>query len=259
MKVLYFDCISGAAGDMLVASLLDSGVDFEKIKEDINKLNLNVELKLEEKEVNGIKAKRFIVIENEHHHEHDHDNEHSHEHENGHHHHRTFKDIRQMIEESSLNDFIKNLSIKIFEKIASAEAKVHGKSIEDVAFHEVGAVDSIVDIVSFASCIDFIKPDQILFSNLYDGKGLTKSMHGIIPIPAPAVLEIAKQNNLPIGIRNIEMELITPTGIGIAAAVAEGFCDMPLMVIEKIGYGAGSRELKTPNVIRVVFGEKKTQ
>ncbi|ACM60729.1 hypothetical protein B0S90_1931 [Caldicellulosiruptor bescii] len=246
--ILYFDAISGLAGDMLVASLIDCGVDFEYIKSAISLLKLDVELSVEEKFVNGIKAKRFIV--NTQSHEHDH-------HSDSTHHHRTFKDIKKMLIESSLPEAVKEMSIKIFEKIALAEAKVHGKNPEEISFHEVGADDSIVDIVAFSLCIDNLKPEKIVFSPLCDGRGFTKSMHGIIPVPAPAVLEIARQNGIPLSTKDIESELITPTGIGIAAAVASSFSQMPNMTIEKIGYGAGTKELPIPNVVRAIVGKKK--
>jgi len=246
--ILYFDAISGVAGDMLVASLIDCGVDFEYIKSNISLLKLDVELSVEEKFVNGIKAKRFIVNTNSHSHEHLSDSTH---------HHRTFKDIKKMLIESSLPETVKEMSIKIFEKIALAEAKVHGKEMEDVSFHEVGADDSIVDIVAFSLCIEYLKPEKIIFSPLCDGRGFTKSMHGIIPVPAPAVLEIARQNSIPISTNDIESELITPTGIGIAAAVASSFSQMPSITIEKIGYGAGTKELPIPNVVRAIVGKKK--
>lgn len=239
--IIYFDCISGVSGDMLVSSLIDAGVDFQIIKDNISQLNLDVDINVKDVDVNGIKAKKFNVILQNHHH----------------HHHRKFQIIKEMIINSKLNDNIKSLSIKIFEKIASAEAKIHGSEIDDVRFHEVGADDSIVDIVAFATCIDYLKPEEIIFSKLFDGKGFTNSMHGIIPVPAPAVLEIAHQNNIPIGVRNIDEELITPTGIGIAAAVANRFEDMPLLTLNSIGYGAGSKSLKIPNCLRAIIGEKK--
>lgn len=246
--IIYFDAPSGIAGDMLVASLIDAGVDFEYVKENIESLNLDVKLELEEKFVNGIRAKRFIVSSHNdnHHHNHVHND-----------HHRSFKDIKELIKGSSLNENVKELSVEIFEKIAQAEAAVHGKTVDEVRFHEVGAADSIVDIVAFSLCIDYLKPEGIYFSPLFDGRGFAKSMHGIIPIPAPAVLEIARLNNIPLGTFDIDSELITPTGIGIAAAISKGFVQMPQMLIEKIGYGSGIKELSIPNVVRAIIGEKK--
>lgn len=241
--VIYFDAPSGISGDMLVGSLIDAGVDFGYIKSNIDLLGLDVEIEVKEKMVNGIKTKRFVVNVLNHHHDHDH-------------HHRTFKDIKRLLQESKLSEFVKDLSFKIFEKIAKAEAAVHGRDVEQVAFHEVGADDSIVDIVAFSLCIEYLKPQEILFSPLSDGRGFTKSMHGIIPVPAPAVLEIARQNGILLATVDIDTELITPTGIGIAAAVANGFMNMPRMQIEKIGYGSGTKDLPIPNVVRAIIGKK---
>ncbi|MCS7233142.1 MAG: nickel pincer cofactor biosynthesis protein LarC [Synergistetes bacterium] len=236
--IIYFDAKSGVAGDMLVASLIDAGVDFGYLLSGIESLGLKVKVSLEEKSVNGIKAKRFIVKASEEHH------------------HRSFKDIVRLIERSSLDDGVKGLSLKIFEKIAQAEAKIHGVDVEDVEFHEIGADDSIADIVGFSLCINYLKPDVILFSPLFDGRGFTKSMHGLIPVPAPAVLEIARLNNIPLGTIDVESELVTPTGIGIAATVSKGFTSMPYMRIKSIGYGAGTKVLSIPNLLRAVLGEE---
>lgn len=237
--ILYFDAKSGVAGDMLVASLIDAGVDFEYVASGISSLGLNIKLALEEKLVSGIKAKRFVVelLQRPHHH-------------------RSFRDIVRLIKESSLEEEVKRLSIQVFERIAQAESKVHGVPLEDVEFHEIGADDSIADIVAFSLCLNYLKPEIVLFSPLFDGKGFTKSMHGLIPVPAPAVLEIARLNNIPLGSVDIESELITPTGIGIAATVSKGFTSMPYMKIKSIGYGAGTKELPIPNFLRAILGEK---
>lgn len=237
--ILYFDAKSGVAGDMLIASLIDAGVDFEYVASGISSLGLNLDLDLEEKSINGIRAKRFVVKVSE-----------------RQHHHRSFRDIVKLIEESPLEDKVKRLSIQTFQKIAQAESKVHGVPLEDVEFHEIGADDSIADIVGFSLCLNYLKPDIILFSPLFDGRGFTNSMHGLIPVPAPAVLEIARLNNIPLGSIDIESELITPTGIGIAATVSKGFTSMPYMKIKSIGYGAGTKELPIPNLLRAILGEE---
>ncbi|WAM33021.1 LarC family nickel insertion protein [Caldicellulosiruptor morganii] len=244
--IIYFNAPSGISGDMLVSSLIDAGVDFEYLKSNIDLLGLDVEIGIKEKTVNGIKAKSFVVDVLHHHHNND----------QGHHHHRTFKDIKKLLQESKLQETVKDLSLKIFEKIAKAEAAVHGMDIEEVAFHEVGADDSIVDIVAFSLCMEYLKPQEVLFSPLCDGRGFTKSMHGIIPVPAPAVLEIARQNGIPLATLDIDSELVTPTGIGIAAAVSNGFVNMPRMQIEKIGYGSGTKDLPIPNIVRAIIGKK---
>lgn len=238
--IVYFDAKSGLAGDMLVASLVDAGVDFEYVSSGIASLGLKIDIALEERVVNGIRAKRFVVKRKE----------------EGHHHHRSFRDIVKLIEGSKLDRKVKDLAISVFEKIAQAESKVHGIGLEDVTFHEVGADDSIADIVGFSLCVNYLKPEKILFSPLFDGKGFTNSMHGLIPVPAPAVLEIARMNGIPLGSVDIESELVTPTGIGIAAVVSKGFTSMPYMKISSIGYGAGTRELPIPNLLRAIVGDE---
>jgi uncharacterized protein (TIGR00299 family) protein len=217
--------------------------------------------------------------EEEEHHHHDHDHDHDHEHEHEHHHHeshdrhhevavahthshnsehehRSYKNIVSMIEGSSLNENVKNISKKIFSIIGEAEGKIHGKPLEEVHFHEVGAVDSIVDIVGTAICIDALKPDKIVFSKIPLSKGFVKCQHGMFPLPAPASLEILK--NVPVYFTDIKFELVTPTGAGIIKALADGYDDSGDMTIEKIGYGLGKKTYEKPNVLRVyLYNEKK--
>lgn len=237
--LLYFDVSSGIAGDMLVASLVDAGVDFEYVRSGVISLGLDVELELKEKLVNGIRTKRFIV-----------------ERKSEHHCHRSLRDIMEIIDRSDLPESVKELSYRIFERIAQAEAKVHGVALEEVEFHEIGADDSIVDIVAFSLCMEYLKPEEVYFSPLFDGKGFVKSMHGLIPVPAPAVLEVARIGAVPIGTIDIDTELITPTGIGIASVVSKGFTPMPYMRIKSIGYASGAKDLSIPNVLRAIIGEK---
>ncbi len=252
-KVLYFDCFSGISGDMTIGALLDLGVDKEKFLLELDKLSIDgysIEIKRGQK--NGISGTDFNVILEHHHHDHDHEDHHHH-----HHDHRNLHDINHIIEESSLEERVKNLSKKIFGLVAEAEAKVHGKPIEEVHFHEVGAVDSIVDIVGTAICIDMLKVDKIYASPLQVGSGFVECAHGIIPIPAPATMEILK--GIPIYNNNIKTELVTPTGGAIVKALATEFGDIPNMKLEAVGYGLGKRDLKIPNMLRVSMGLKKNQ
>jgi uncharacterized protein (TIGR00299 family) protein len=161
-----------------------------------------------------------------------------------------------MIDNSSLNDNVKHLSKKIFRIIGEAEGKIHGRPLEEVHFHEVGAVDSIVDIVGTAICIDALKPDKIVFSRIPLSKGFVKCAHGLFPLPAPASLEILK--DVPVYFTDVKFELVTPTGAGIVKALADGFEDSGDMVIEKIGYGLGKKTYEKPNVLRTyLYSEKK--
>jgi uncharacterized protein (TIGR00299 family) protein len=208
-----------------------------------------------------------------HHHNHDHEHDHEHHHHDGHdhhheaaaahthshdseHEHRSYKNIVSIIDGSSLNENVKNISKKIFSIIGEAEGKIHGKPLEEVHFHEVGAVDSIVDIVGTAICLDALKPDKIVFSKIPLSKGFVKCQHGMFPLPAPASLEILK--NVPVYFTDIKFELVTPTGAGIIKALADGYDDSGDMTIEKIGYGLGKKTYEKPNVLRVyLYDEKK--
>jgi uncharacterized protein (DUF111 family) len=198
-------------------------------------------------------------VEHAHSHEHDHDHEecsgHDHDHEHHHEHeHRAYADIRAMLEASELSPFVKKHALSIFRRIAIAEGKIHGKSPEDVHFHEVGAFDSIADIVMTCVGIESLGVTKIVASSLHDGHGTVECAHGTFPVPAPATLEILR--GIPLGQIDVPHELITPTGAAIVAEFAESFGPMPTLKIEKIGYGLGKRDLDTrPNVLRAVLGE----
>lgn len=276
MKVLYFDCFSGISGDMTLGALLDLGVSQEHLVESLKALKLEGEYHLDiRKELkNGIMGTRVdVVLHHEIQHEHMREHEHEHSHEHGHHHHhdeaaaahihshshehvhRSYKSIVEMIEGSTLNEHVKALSKDIFTVIGEAEGKIHGKPLEEVHFHEVGAVDSIVDIVGAAICIDALKPDQIIFSKIPLSKGFVKCQHGMFPLPAPACLEILK--DVPVYFTDVKFELVTPTGAGIIKALSDGFDDSGDMTIEKIGYGLGKKTYEKPNVLRVYLYDKK--
>ncbi len=195
-----------------------------------------------------------------HHADHHHDGEHSHAHSHIHVHshdgvgvQRNFREIKELIENSELSQSVKDTALKIFEKLAMAEGKIHGISPEQVHFHEVGAVDSIVDIVGTAICIDMLKPDVIMASPVNVGGGFVKCQHGIFPVPAPATLELLK--GIPVYSKNARGELVTPTGAAILSTLCQEFAEFPSMVIEKIGYGLGKRDYEMPNCLRVCWGE----
>jgi pyridinium-3,5-bisthiocarboxylic acid mononucleotide nickel chelatase len=197
----------------------------------------------------------------DHHHEHGHDHAHNHDHhhEHGHkhqqdHHHRSYSDIVRMIESSELAAEVKETSLKIFRKIGEAEGHIHGVSIEKVHFHEVGAVDSIIDIVGAAILLHQLGIKKIKSSPIPVGSGRIHIDHGIYPVPAPATLEILK--GVPIEQSNVRFELTTPTGAAIVAVLAEEFCTIPSMEVQEIGYGAGTKTfIDRPNVLRVIIGE----
>ena len=257
MKVLYFDCFSGISGDMTIGSLLDLGIEEKELRSELSKLHLDAyEIKVEKKLKNGIMGTSFnVILSNEEHHHHHHDNDnHCHDHDH-HHNHRNLRDIEDIIDKSSLNDNVKNMSKKIFRIVAEAEGKIHGSTPEDVHFHEVGALDSIVDIIGTAICIDQLKPDKIVFSKLPFSRGFVKCQHGVIPLPAPATLEIVK--GLPIYFSDAPIELVTPTGAAIAKALGNEFGDMESMHIEKIGYGLGKGDYKVANALRTILFDIK--
>ena len=196
-----------------------------------------------------------------HNHGHNHEQEHNHSHQQNHNHHhdhshnaRNLMDIEQLIDSSSLNSDVKQLSKKVFREIALAEAKVHNKPVEEVHFHEVGAVDSIVDIVGAAICLHLLKIDRVYSSPLHDGKGFVECQHGRLPVPVPAVMEMLTNSNIPYIVEDINGELVTPTGIGIIKCLAHSFGNMPQMSIEKVGYGAGKRDIGRLNALRCVMG-----
>ncbi|WP_331488046.1 nickel pincer cofactor biosynthesis protein LarC [Caminicella sporogenes] len=249
MKILYYDCFSGISGDMNLGALIDLGVDTDYLLKELSKLGLNseYEIKIEKKNKNGIEGTKVDVIL-QHEHKKHHDKKHHH------HVHRNLKDIEEIINSSTLNDSIKKLSISMFMKIAEAEAKVHGKTLYEVHFHEVGAIDSIIDIVGAAICIDYLKPDKIAASHVQVGGGFVECAHGLIPVPAPATVEILK--GIPIKSGIVSFETTTPTGAAILAVNVDEFTDKVDMAIEKVGYGVGSRDLEIPNVLRVYLGKE---
>jgi uncharacterized protein (TIGR00299 family) protein len=243
MKIAYFDCFAGISGDMTLGALVDAGADFEALKAELGKLGLHeFEVTLDRVTKRGISASDITV--HTHHHEHDHHHGHSHG--------RAFSDIRQLIEGSGLSDGVKQRSIAIFTRLGEAEAKIHAKSIEEIHFHEVGAVDAIVDIVGACICLELLGITQLYCSPIPTFTGMVEIAHGKFPLPAPATVEILK--GAPWRELGIEGEIVTPTGAAIVATLAEGFGVMPAMSIESTGYGAGKKDFGIPNVLRVVVG-----
>ncbi|HHY25129.1 MAG TPA: nickel pincer cofactor biosynthesis protein LarC [Clostridiaceae bacterium] len=269
MKVLYFDCFSGISGDMVLGALIDLGIDVEVFKNELQKLGLDdFDISVEKKMKSSITVTDVDVLIKEkghdHVHNHGYEKEQHHDHgceeghHGGHHHHhasaRNLADIEKIIDDSSLKDSVKQLSKKIFSEIARAEAKVHNKPVSDVHFHEVGAIDSIVDIVGAAICIDLLNVDRIYSSPLHDGTGFIECQHGKLPVPVPAVMEMLTESKIPYIIEDVNTELITPTGIGIIKTIASGFGTMPPMTVDRVGYGAGKRETGRFNALRCVLG-----
>ena len=173
--------------------------------------------------------------------------------------HRNLHDIEKIINDSSLSAYVKTISLKIFREVALAEASVHGKTLEEVHFHEVGAIDSIVDIVGAAICLEMLAVDGVYASALHDGQGTIECAHGVMPVPVPAVMAMLKDSGIPLVIEDVNTELITPTGMAIVKSIAQSFGKMPSMEVESIGYGLGKRETGKFNALRAVVGEVGTR
>jgi len=237
MKIAYFDCFSGISGDMTVGALLDAGLKIETLEKELKKLGLSgYQLEVNKVVKKGISATQFKVKIKEEGVE------------------RRFKDILDILEKSKLDEEIKKETKKIFFNIAQAESKIHRKDIDKIHFHEIGGLDSIIDITSAVIGIKTLGIEEIHSSALPVGKGFVKCAHGVIPVPAPATLELLK--NIPTYSGGIESEMITPTGAAIIGTLAKSFGERPLMKIERIGYGAGEKEFTIPNLLRVSIGEK---
>lgn len=261
-RKLYLECYSGISGDMTVAALTDLGVEEAFLRQELAKLHLDgYEIKISRTKKNQITAADFDVILKEDGEMHGHSHDHSHPgegHEHSHSHsHNSYKEISELISQSELNSRVKEMSLKIFHVIAEAEAKVHGMPVDQVHFHEVGAVDSIVDVVGAAVCIDLLAVDRVIVSPLSEGCGHVHCAHGQMPVPVPAVANIAAARKVPLVMTGIPGELVTPTGIAIASAAAEAFQVPSQMNILRIGYGAGKKDLPgQANVLRAYLLEE---
>lgn len=237
-KALYLDCFAGISGNMLLGALIDIGTPEELLRTELAKLPLSgYELKIVRVDKGGINALYLDVQVDEH----------------GHHH-RNLADIIAIIDGSTLTPAVQKTSKQIFTRLAEAEAKVHGVSINEIHFHEVGAVDSIIDIIGIAWALDYLNIKQIYASRLHVGSGFVKCAHGLIPVPAPATAELLR--GIPFYQGDIAKELVTPTGAVVLATLGKSYGPVPEGFIScQVGYGAGTWELDIPNVLRVYLGE----
>lgn len=235
MRIAYFDCIAGISGDMALAALIDAGADFDELRLHLAKLPLEpFDLDVEETDQHGLRATRVTVrassagvI-------------------------RTYASIRALLDAADLPPEALRLAQRIFRGLAEAEARVHRKEVDNVTFHEVGAVDSIVDIAGTALALSMLGIERVFASAVPTGLGMTKTEHGVMPIPGPAVVELLR--GAPMYSKGVAAELTTPTGAAILAATVEGFGELPPMRIESVGYGAGTHRLDFPNVLRILVG-----
>lgn len=234
MTLLYFDCISGAAGDMLLGALLGAGAPEDEVRRAVNSLGVDGwTLNVTTADKSGIRAVQVIVDTQDETTSRDH------------------QAIRSILNEANLDPGVRERALATFQILADAEATVHGSDPDHVHFHEVGGVDALVDIVGCAAAIEHFAPERVVVSPLVTGRGWTDSAHGPVPVPAPATLEILR--GVPLEQRG-DRELITPTGAAILTATADSFGEMPPLHIASIGYGAGQAELDWPNVTRVLVG-----
>ena len=236
MKIAYFDCFSGVSGDMILGALIDAGLDIRELESELGRLKISgYKIKAEKTARKGISGTKFsidVIEQNVS---------------------RKLKDIVEIVDQSDLDDDIKDLSKKTFEELAMVEAKIHGKSIEEIHLHEVAGIDSIIDVVGSLIGIKKLGIEATYSSKVHVGTGFLECRHGVLPVPAPATLAMLK--GIPIYSRGIEAELATPTGICVLKTLSRSFGIMPEMKVEKVGYGAGSRELAIPNLLRVYLGE----
>ena len=238
MKIAYFDCFSGASGDMILGAMLDAGLSLEHLQQELAKLGLShYDVRKAAVVKNGISGSQALVhVEQDHHH----------------HHHRHLADITAIIEKSTLAPAVKRDSIRIFNRLAEAEAKVHNTSRESIHFHEVGAMDAIIDVVGGVIGLHALGIDAIICSPLHVGCGTVECAHGTLPVPAPATAELVRGR--PIYSSGVQGELLTPTGAAILTTMADDFGPLPSMTVESIGHGAGTADRSIANMLRVFIG-----
>ena len=285
-KTLFLECRSGISGDMTVAALLDLGASAEKLDAVFKSLNVEgLSYEIGRRKSCGIEGCSFdVLLEehghdhhhdhdhchdhhhhdhcHEHHHDHDHCHDHDHEHHHEHHHHhehRNFADVCAVINKGTMSDRARSLAKKIFAIIADAESCAHGIPVEEVHFHEVGAIDSIADIVGAAVLIDDLDITRCIVTGISEGEGFVKCQHGIIPVPVPAVVNIAHRWQIPLRPTGAQGEMVTPTGIAIAAALRTGDQLPEEYCIEKIGIGTGKKEFPHANILRAMLIEEKKE
>jgi uncharacterized protein (TIGR00299 family) protein len=253
MKIAYFDCFSGASGDMILGALIDAGADFDALRRGLESLGVEgYRVSTEKLNKAGTAATKFNVEEVHHHHHHDHEHEHG---EHHHHPHRHLKHILEIIDRGELPEPVKEASRKTFQRIAEVEAAIHSTTVEKIHFHEVGAIDSIVDIIGANLALHLLGIERVYSSPLHVGAGTVKCAHGIMPVPAPATAALLE--GVPAYGGEVQGELVTPTGAALLSQWTEDrFGGMPAMRIASVGYGSGTRELPDrPNVLRVLVGE----
>lgn len=277
-KMLYLECYSGISGDMTVGALLDLGASREVLETTLGKLGIEgYHLHFGRKKKCGIDAYDFDVHlectdtmhshgsdhSHEHDHHHNHDHHHAHDHDHGHnhdhhhsydhHHHRNIQDILNIIDRLDAKESVKVMARSMFQVVAEAESKAHGIPVEHVHFHEVGAIDSIIDILSVAICLENLGIDQVMVSPLSEGRGFVTCAHGIMPVPVPATANIAAAHGLELRLTDNEGEMVTPTGAAIAAVLQTKKVLPDHYTIEKIGIGAGNKEFKNANILRAMI------
>jgi uncharacterized protein (TIGR00299 family) protein len=271
MRIAYLDCFAGISGDMFLGALVDSGVPIGALQDAVKALSLDASLQISKVDRSGISSTKVQVLEGDRpaeevavastahtHEEHTHSHkEHHHpelEHSHPHAHGRSLSEIRKLIESAELTDAIKRTAIHAFELLGASEAKIHNVDIEKIHFHEVGAVDAIVDIVAASAGIHALGIDAWYASPLNVGGGMVDCAHGRFPVPAPATADLLRE--VPTYSAHIQKELVTPTGAALIRALAPAFGPQPAMRVQKIGYGAGTRNPKNfPNVLRLSIGE----
>lgn len=284
MRIAYFDCFSGASGDMILGALVDAGLSLEHLKEELDKLGLcHYEIGARKVLKRGLGGTQMTIdLDEGHHHEEDHHHEEGHHHEAGHHshhhhhnhnhghhghgghhcreshhqhhhEHRNLHDIQRLIEASTLEAAVKEKSLQIFTRLAEAEAQVHRTGIDQIHFHEVGALDAIIDIVGAVVGFKNLGVEKLYCSPLHVGSGTVECAHGTLPVPAPATLELIKGK--PVYSTGVQGELLTPTGAAILTTMAAEFGPMPAMTVKTTGYGAGTLDPPVPNLLRLSIGE----
>lgn len=236
--IAYLDCYAGASGDMILGALLDAGLSLAGLQSDLDKLKLSVDIRTETVQKGAIRATQARVIVK--------DDAHS----------RTLADIESLIQAADLPDVVKHDALRIFRRLGEAEAHVHSAPVETVHLHEVGGLDAIADIVGAAAGLHRMGVEHIVISPLPMGWGSTHSMHGTVPLPAPAVASLVI--GWPVRGVDVQMELVTPTGAAVLTTLADRAGPMPAMTVARVGYGAGQRDLPFPNVLRVWLGEAAT-
>ena len=241
MKIAYFDCIAGASGDMLLGAILDAGLEVEALNEKLKALHLENEFELKAQKVNknGFGATKVDVLLHE-----------PYEHQHGRH----LAEIESLIRKGSLAETIQEKAIGMFRRLAEVEAGIHGKPVGEVHLHEVGGVDTIVDVVGTLLGLDSLGVEQVFSSPLPLSRGFVQGAHGLIPLPAPATVALLK--GIPVRGSEIELELVTPTGALLLSTLCKAFGPIPAMTLSSQGYGAGGRDLPIPNVVRLLLGER---